>query len=104
MSCNQKIFCNIIDIRDEELAVQCINYCADLVECNSNCGEDLSCIIECAAGQTDCIITCPCQADCPEDCDGCLTSFCQCKSGSDVPGLAECEANYLCYLHLLTGK
>ena len=82
----------VLLLRDEGLAIECLEYCAtEADDCRQVCGENSSCVIECGVKLDECIIYCPCQKECPNGCSGCESHFCQCKSGDEVPGLAECE-------------
>ena len=79
---------------DEQLALQCIDYCADQWEtCDVECKKNSTCAISCSGHHVDCIESCPYQAACPTGCIGCSSHFCKCYPGN-APGSAECERYY----------
>ena len=78
--------------RDENSGVRCLEYCAtEANECKKRCNENSQCLKECDAELIGCTDDCPCQVKCPNGCSDCESIFCQCVSGDEVPGLAECE-------------
>ena len=79
---------------DADLSIRCMDRCYTVQQ---SCME--SAFIEtskydCYSGLTECVNACPCQKGCPNGCNQCNNSICECKNFSTSPDYQQCEAQY----------
>ena len=68
---------------------QCVGY---LVDCVAKCDNDSVCIANCGREESNCVNSCPCNADCIDGCDGCEHPFCtQCDDIDLNEDFQKCE-------------
>ena len=80
---------------DFELANECLNYCMGKhVNCILNCSDDVTCTFECGEQFYKCSDFCPCRPECPTGCEGCSSSFCQCRNPETSQQYIECEEKF----------
>ena len=66
---------------DLELGESCITECdATLTSCIIECASDTTCIAQCNREFSDCDANCPCSTNCPTGCDKCMNPLCK-RSG-----------------------
>ena len=77
------------------MAYECIEYCSDKREvCLEACNGNTICSFNCEYDASACTNSCPCFADCPLGCNGCLTPFCSCVDSENDPNYLTCHDFY----------
>ena len=55
------------------------------------CFGDFLCEYQCDIDFVDCAYVCPCQAGCPQGCQGCSSAYCKCADPDTSPEYLECK-------------
>ena len=84
--------------RDYDLSRQCTEFCLENHNtCIGNCSTETLCLFSCDSELTGCLMSCPCQVDCPFGCQECPNQFCKCHNFETKPEYLECEVRVLTY-------
>ena len=65
------------------------------------CFGDFLCEYQCDIDFVDCAYVCPCQAGCPQGCQGCSSAYCKCADPDTSPEYLECKERIIIFPWML---